>query len=123
MNPGGLSSIRKNKFKAQRTPCRAGHVHASKREAARCDHLHLLQRGKAITNLVCEPFYPFIINGQQVKHDGGRRVGYKPDFTYMENGAVVAEDVKSVATVTEAFVLRAVIFRALYPAIELRIIT
>ncbi len=70
-----------------------------------------------------EPEFFFHIGGRQVKHENGRRVGYRPDFTYIEKGVKVAEDVKSKATVTEAFVLRAAIFRALFPTIELRVVT
>jgi hypothetical protein len=115
--------IRRGKYNAKRTPCNHGHVHASKREAGRCDQLGLLFRAGQIDALVVEPFYPFLIEGREVKHDNGRRLGYKPDFSYIENGKTVCEDVKSKATVTEAFVLRAVMFRALYPSIELRVLT
>lgn len=113
----------RHKYGAKRQICGAGHDHASKREAARCDQLRLLEKAGKIVGLQFEPAFYFVIDGREVKHDKGRRVGYKPDFSYIENGVKVCEDVKSRATVTEAFVLRAAIFRHLYPSIELRVIT
>lgn len=114
--------VRRNKFNAQRTDCQHGHSHPSKREAKRCHDLHLLLRAGAISALVVEPQFWFEINGEVIKHPNGRRVGYKPDFSYIEKGRVVAEDVKSSATMTGDAVLRMTLFRALFPAIELRVV-
>jgi hypothetical protein len=111
-----------NKYGAKRTDCNHGHKHASGREAKRCNELHLLLWAKEITNLRVEPQYWFHINGEQVKHPNGRRVGYKPDFAYIEKLQDVCEDVKSSATMTEAAVLRMTLFRALFPEIELRLV-
>jgi hypothetical protein len=110
------------KYNARRTPCSHGHTHASAREAKRCGELHLLFRGGAIDALVVEPQYWFELNGQVIKHTNGRRVGYKPDFSYMEHGKVVVEDIKSKPTMTEAATLRMALFRALYPSVELRVV-
>lgn len=119
-----LAQERQHKYRAKRTPCSHGHSHPSKREAKRCEELHLLERAGAICNLCFEPQYWFTINGEQVKHPNGRRVGYKPDFGYTELPTLqdVAEDIKSSATLTEAAVLRMTLFRALFPEIELRVV-
>ncbi len=111
-----------NKFGAARTVCPQGHSHASKREAARCGDLHLLMHGGVITGLAVEPQYWFEINGAVMTHGNGRRIGYKPDFSYIENDRVVVEDIKSDATMTEAAVLRMAIFRHLFPEVELRVV-
>ena len=79
--PGG------NKYGAKKRACRLGHTHDSIKEANRCDQLHLLQRGGVIADLVTQPQYWFVINGVQLKHANGRRIGYKPDFGYTEGGA------------------------------------
>ena len=113
----------RNKFGAKRAPCQQGHSHASKREAARCAELYLLQRSGQISGLVVEPQYWFEINGSVVKHGNGRRAGYKPDFGYIENGKLVVEDVKGGPTNTEAATLRMTLFRHLFPEIELRVVT
>ena len=109
-----------NKFNARKTVCRAGHKHDSKREAARCDELHLLLRAGDIERLEQQPQYWFAINGVQIKHQNGRRVGFKPDFRYWDrhSGSEIVEDAKGMKT--EAYVLRAAIFRALFPSVELR---
>lgn len=111
-----------HKYYAKATVCHEGHKHPSKREAIRCDELHLLQACGQIANLEYEPFFGFEINGVQLKHENGRRMGYRPDFAYTEASERVVEDVKSKATMTEAFTLRAALFRHLYPDIELRLV-
>ena len=112
----------RNKYYAKATVCKLGHKHASRREATRCDELHLLQMGGAISDLVVEPQFWFVLNGEQVKHGNGRRAGYKPDFGYVENGRDVVEDVKGGPTSTEAATLRMTLFRHLFPTIELRVV-
>ena len=109
-----------NKYRAKKSPCSQGHTHDSKREATRCDELHILQDAGAICDLAVQPQYWFVINGEQVKHQNGRRVGFKPDFDYYEKATdkTVAEDSKGFRT--EAYVLKAAIFRALFPYVELR---
>lgn len=108
-----------HKYHAVEADCGFGHKHPSKREARRCAELHLLQRAGEIADLRVEPFFPFTVNGAVLKHGNGRRVGYRPDFVYERGDRRIAEDVKSPATRTEAYVLRSVLFRALYPEIEL----
>lgn len=114
--------MKQHKYRAIRTPCNQGHSHPSKREARRCDELHLLQRSGHISELHVEPPFLFVIDGRQVKFPNGRRAGYKPDFGYLESGQKVVEDVKSSATMTEAAALRLTLFRHLFPEIELRIV-
>jgi len=111
-----------NKYRAKPTTCAHGHRHASKREAARCAELHLIQRAGAISDLEVEPQFWFVIEGKPLMHANGRRAGFRPDFSYCERGQWVAEDVKSSATMTEAAVLRFALFRHLFPAYELRVI-
>lgn len=112
-----------NKFGAKKTDCQNGHKHASAKEAGRCNDLHLLQRGGVIAGLQIEPVFTFQINGNPLKFPNGKTAQYRPDFTYVEKGVKVAEDIKSKPTMTEAFALRAALFRALWPSVELRIIT
>ena len=112
-------TARRNKFGAKKAVCAEGHVHASKAEARRCDHLHLLARAGEIRDLEVQPQFWFVIDGEQVKHEGGRRVGYKADFSYRERGRHVVEDVKG-GYRDDAWTLRKAIFRALFPDIELR---
>ncbi len=111
---------RLNKFGAKRTRCRAGHTHDSGRESRRCDDLHLMLLSGEIEALRQQPQYWFYIDGRQVKHPNGRRVGFKADFAFfdVQAGASVVEDSKGVRT--EAYVLRLAIFRALFPDLIFR---
>lgn len=111
-----------HKYGAKATICTAAHNHPSKREAKRCDELHLLQRAGEISRLETQPQFWFAINGEQVKHENGRRVGYKPDFQYFEGQLNVVEEVKpaSVAARSPDYPLRKAIFRALFPFITFR---
>ena len=106
------------KYRAIKAQCNAGHTHDSKREAVRCNELHILQAAGEITDLTIHPQYWFVINGRQLKHPNGRRVGYKSDFEYIENGMLVTEDVKGV--IVRDWPLRRAVFKALFPNHDLR---
>lgn len=112
---------RGNKFFAKKTPCRHGHTHASAREAKRCNELHLLLRAGEIEDLELQPQFWFSINGHQVKHENGRRVGYKADFRYTDRQTAqrVVEDSKGPFR-DDAWTLRKAIFKALFPHLLLR---
>jgi hypothetical protein len=111
------------KYFAKKTPCSNGHLHASKREAERCDELHLLQRGREIEGLCIEPTFKFLIAGKPLKLGNGSVAGYKPDFTYSERGKLIAEDVKaSNGFMSRDLPLRFALFRHLFPEYELRIV-
>ena len=113
------------RYFARKTVCRHGHSHASAAEAARCLVLHQLAAEGQIDALVIEPQYWFQINGAVVTHTNGRRVGYKPDFGYLERGKVVVEDVKPANKgygEARDVPVRQAIFRHLFPHIELRIV-
>lgn len=115
------SAPAKNKFDAKKTVCQHEHTHDSRAEARRCNALHLLQRGKLIRDLQVQPQYWFVIDGRQVKHENGRRLGYRADFAYhdVEQDRAVVEDVKG-GYRDDAWTIRKAVFRALFPAIELR---
>jgi hypothetical protein len=106
------------KYRAVKAQCNSGHTHDSKREAIRCNELHALEAAGEISDLMIHPQYWFVINGRQLKHPNGRRVGYKSDFEYVENGMLVTEDVKGV--VVRDWPLRRAVFKALFPHHDLR---
>ena len=108
------------KYRAKPTVCQHGHKHASKREAARCAELHLLYRAGAIGGLVIEPTYHFTVNGRPLLMSNGHKAKYRPDFAYLEGNRTVCEDVKGF--VVRDFPLRAALFRACFPDIELRVV-
>lgn len=110
------------RFFAKAADCNIGHRHASRKEARRCNDLHILQATGQIRNLQIEPQFWFSVNGEQVKHDNGRRVGMKPDFQYFEGDLNVVEDVKpdGKGGTSRDYPLRKALFRALYPFITFR---
>lgn len=112
--------MKRHKYGAIKATCSQGHSHPSKREAKRCDDLHLLFRAGQIDALVYEPTYPLTINGEPIKMRNGHTARYRPDFTYLERGKVIAEDVKGFEV--RDFPLRAAVFRHCYPEIELRLV-
>lgn len=89
-----------------------GERFASKREAKRHQELLLLQRAGAISLLKRQPRYPLVVNGDPV-------AVYVGDWSYLEGGDEVCEDAKGMQT--PVFKLKAKLFRALYPHIELRL--
>ena len=106
---------RKHKYGAKKSECQHGHTHDSIKEAKRCNELHLLERAGEISHLQVHPQFWFVIDGRQIKHENGRRVGMKPDFQYFEGEQNVVEDCKGFRT--PDYVLRKAIFKALFPHI------
>ena len=111
---------RPNKYGAKKTTCRAGHTHPSKREANRCDQLHLLERAGEIESLEQQPRFTFTVNGVELRHDNGRRAVYTADFRYIDrlSGSPIIEDAKGKAA--RDWPLRKALFRACYPELTLR---
>lgn len=108
-------SKRGNKYYAKKSECHHGHTHDSIKEAKRCNELHLLQMAGEISHLQVQPQFWFVIDGRQIKHDNGRRVGMKPDFQYFKGDQNIVEDCKGFRT--SDYVLRKAIFKALFPFI------
>jgi len=112
--------MKRNKYSAKKTPCRAGHTHASKKEAGRCDVLNHMQATGEIFNLECEVVFRFVINGVPLKMGNGQTAKYTADFRYQCGTRAIIEDVKGF--VVRDFPLRIAIFKALYPEYEVKII-
>lgn len=109
------------KWKAKKAYCAEGHRHDSISEAKRCDELHDMQSKGYIDDLIVWPQFWFVINGRQVKHDNGRRLGYLADFQYTLNGNEVVEDVKGSKSVdSRDWPIRKALFKALFPTYDLR---
>lgn len=81
-----------SKYRAVRTII-DGMSFDSKKEANRYLELKLLEKSKAISNLKMQVPYVLIERSRY-----GRAIRYVADFTYIENGALVVEDVKGVRT-------------------------
>ena len=108
------------KYRARKTACAQGHIHASKKEAKRCDELHLLQRAGQIMALRVEQKFPLHANGRELKMGNGQVARYTADFSYIEGNRQCVEEVKGF--VVRDFPLRWALFRACYPDIDARLI-
>lgn len=112
-----------NKFGARKTKL-YGITFDSAAEARRyLVNLDRQERGE-IKSLKVHPAYR-IIPAFTHRGEKYREAIYTADFSYIEcgTGAVVVEDVKGGrATKTEAFMLRAKLFRYMYPDIDFRVI-
>lgn len=90
----------KNKYNAKKTTV-DGIVFDSIIEGNRYCELKLLQRAGQISDLKWQ--VPFVLFE---KSEHGRKLVYKADFTYMQNGQLVVEDTKSKATKTQVYKLK-----------------
>jgi len=63
----------------------------SRKEAVRYADLKLMQKAGEISDLTLQPKFDIVINGVKV-------CSYVADFSYIENGVKVVEDVKSEVT-------------------------
>ena len=90
-----------------------GYKFDSKKEGNRYIELKMLQLGKQISDLKLQPKYHFPVNGGFVTYESGRKLSYSADFSYIENGLLVVEDVKSPATAKEkAFRIKKALMKA-----------
>ena len=99
-----------NKYYNQKTYTSDGIKHDSQKEAQRWCELKLLQRAGKITDLQRQVEFELIPNQYEcVKGKNKlveRRCCYIADFVYKEDGETIVEDVKSVATQTEKFIIK-----------------
>ena len=76
-----------NKYGARRGECRYGHQHDSQGEIKRCWELAQMVNKGMITDLAVHPRWELVVNNHKI----GRYTG---DFSYIEKGVFVVEDVK-----------------------------
>lgn len=90
----------------------------SKKECRRFQELQMLERSGIISDLKTQVRFEIV-----PKKNGNKRARYYvADFTYMENGKRIIEDVKSKATVADkVFSLKWALMHWLYPEYEFRI--
>ncbi len=123
----------KSKYGASKCQCSLGHTHDSKKEAKRCDELHLLLRLGEISELELQKEYllipalykeieleeTFTKGEKKGKHKVKRvceekKVVYKADFVYIDKrlGKTVIEDCKGMRT-TE-YIIKRKLMKQLY---------
>lgn len=97
----------KNKFKNIKVTCPNHGKFDSQGELARWQFLQLMLKAGEITEIDRQVTFPLVVNGVLV-------CKIRPDFVYKTiGGNEVAEDFKSVATITPAFRIKQKLFKAL----------
>jgi hypothetical protein len=108
--------MKKNKYNNKRCSL-DGYNFASLKERKRYNELKILELKGLITELKVHPSWKFFIGDKKVLIRGKTRntqAKYTADFQYVCNGKTIVEDVKSIATMTEASKVRIAFFEALY---------
>lgn len=90
--------MRQTKYHSHKAQCGSGHMHDSRKEAARCNELHLLQMAGEISGLRKQVKFTLLPARQYIDQPNERAVTYIADFVYNENGITVIEDTKGVKT-------------------------
>lgn len=123
---------RANKYHAEKAECFQHHVHDSKKEARRCNELHLLQKAGRLHNLQVQVKYNLIDSGKyplltwdgtkwvevydnksKAKMQPERPCSYVADFVYQIGERTFVEDCKGLRT--EAYKIKRKLFRKKYP--------
>lgn len=102
------------KYHSQRVSTYTGVSFRSKKEEKRYWELMDLLESGEISDLKLEPQFT-LLEGYR-KPDGSRvkRLHYTADFSYIEDGKLVVEDVKSAPTKTEAYGIRKTLMKDKY---------
>lgn len=100
------------KYHSRKANCWNGHLHDSKKEAGRCDELHLLLRAGQISGLLVQPEYELIPAGKYKGSAPERSCKYIADFQYSEDGVIVVEDAKGMRT--KDYIIKRKLFKHLY---------
>jgi hypothetical protein len=98
-----------------------GYSFDSIKERNRYLELKLLEKAKVISELGLQT--PFVLLEKLPPtelNSGEMAVYYKADFTYLENGIKVIEDVKSKGTVTDVYIIKRKLVKKLYPEYQFR---
>lgn len=93
------------KFKNKKTEI-DGHKFDSKAEARRYEELKRLAQTHLIDQLSLQVPFELVPSQYENGRCVERAVKYVADFTYLENGQIVVEDVKSPASITPAYIIK-----------------
>ncbi len=100
------ASTKTNKYRNETALGPGGLKFKSKRELKRYNELMLLLNAGEITDLKLQPQYTLLESYYKPDGTPVKRMRYTADFSYIKNGQLIVEDVKSTATKTEAYQLR-----------------
>lgn len=91
-------STKSFKYHSTKARCLQGHIHDSKKEAARCNELHTLEKAGVISDLQLQKKFELIPSQKFKTMPNERPCSYIADFTYVKDGLFVIEDTKGYKT-------------------------
>lgn len=86
------------KYHSKKCFCAARHLHDSKKEAARCNELHMLEKAGVISDLKVQKKFELIPSQKFKTMPNERPCSYIADFTYFKDGVFIIEDAKGYRT-------------------------
>ncbi len=86
------------KYHSKKVRCNKGHLHDSRKEARRCNELHLQERAGIISDLRIQQKYELIPAQRFENMENERPCKYIADFTYFKDGLFIIEDTKGFKT-------------------------
>lgn len=89
-------------------------------EGRRYKELKILEKGNCVTDLKLQPKFELQTKFTNAKGEHIRAITYKADFSYIENGKIIVEDVKGVET--KDFKLKKKLFEYKYKDVDFRLI-
>lgn len=108
-----------NKYRNRKTVVN-GIKFDSKAEANRYCELKILERAKQISDLELQPKFILQDSFKNQKGQTIRAITYIADFSYVENGKIVVEDVKGMET--NEFKIKRKLFECKYKDVDFRIV-
>lgn len=100
------------KYHSNKTKCAAGHIHDSKKEAARCNELTMLEKSGKIKNLRQQVRFELIPPTKYTDMPNERACVYIADFVYFKDGVMFVEDTKGFKT--PEYIIKRKLFKQKY---------
>ena len=100
------------KYHSQKVKCSQGHIHDSKKEAARCNELTLLQKAGQISDMKQQVKFELIPSMKYDNMPNERQCIYIADFVYFKDGVMFVEDTKGFKT--PEYIIKRKLFKQKY---------
>lgn len=100
------------KYHSKKARCSAGHLHDSKKEAARCNELIMLEKSGEIKSLRQQVRFELIPPAKYTGMPNERGCIYIADFVYFKNDIMFVEDTKGFKT--PEYIIKRKLFKQKY---------
>lgn len=100
------------KYHSKKAKCNQGHIHDSKKEAARCDELTMLEKSGEIKSLRQQVRFELIPPAKYTDMPNERACVYIADFAYLKDDIMFVEDTKGFKT--PEYIIKRKLFKQKY---------